>query len=200
MQKPPVGDSLLFRQLQQLQAQYQAVTDTMHEAVYLVDLDGRLVFANPALTWLTHYSLDALLGQPSTMLFTPETTPKILERRRAILQGEGITLYRQRQMLRKDGQQVDVEVSTLGLSIAGRIAGFVVVIRDLTDRLQLETQLRQSQKMQALGTLVGGIAHDFNNILAAVLGYAELIGDQVPQDSGARAHLHQILVAGERAR
>lgn len=195
-----IENSDLFGQLQQLQARDKAVTDTMHEAVYVVNLEGRIVFANPALARLSHYSLQDLLGQPSTMLYPPAVTPGILRRRRAHLQGTDRVPYRQLTMIRKDGQHIDIEVSTAGLAVDGRVEGFVVVIRDITERLQLETQLRQSQKMQALGTLVGGIAHDFNNLLGVVLGYADLTLQAVPQESMAWNHLKQILVAGERAR
>jgi PAS domain S-box-containing protein len=193
-------NSDLFGQIQQLQARDKAVTDTMNEAVYVVNLDGHIVFANPALARLSHYSLEDLLGQPSTMLYPPATTPIILRRRRELLRGADRAPYQQRQIIRKDGQPVDVEVSTTGLAVDGRVEGFVVVVRDLTERLQLETQLRQSQKMQAMGTLVGGIAHDFNNLLGVVLGYADLTLQAVPEESMARNHLKQILVAGERAR
>ena len=195
-----IEHSDLFNQIQQLQARDKAVTDTMHEAVYVVNLEGHIVFANPALARLSHYSLEDLPGLPSTVLYPSATTPEILRRRNALLRGADSAPYHQRQMIRKDGQQVDVEVSTSGLAIDGRIDGFVVVVRDITERLQLETQLRQSQKMQALGTLVGGIAHDFNNILGVVLGYAELTLAKVPQESVAWNNLQQILVAGDRAK
>jgi PAS domain S-box-containing protein len=195
-----IENSDLFSQLQQLQARDNAVMDTMHEAVYVVNLEGHIVFANPALARLSHYSLQDLLGQPSTMLFPPGVTPRILRRRREHLQGVDRVPYRQLTMLRKDGQQIDIEVSTTGLTVDGRVEGFVVVIRDITERLQLEIQLHQSQKMQEIGTLVGGIAHDFNNILAAVLGYADLTLSAVPRESVAWNNLQQILVAGERAR
>ena len=195
-----IENSDLFGQIQQLQARDKAVTDTMHEAVYVVNLEGHIVFANPALARLSHYSLEDLLEMPSTMLYPPATTPVILRRRRELLRGADRAPYQQRQMIRKDGQPVDVEVSTAGLAVDGRIEGFVVVVRDITERLQLETQLRQSQKMQALGTLVGGVAHDFNNILGAVLGYAELTLNNVSRESRAWNYLKQILVAGERAR
>ena len=195
-----IEKSDLFGQIQQLQARDKAVTDTMHEAVYVVNLEGHIVFANPALARLSYYSLEDLLGMPSTMLYPPSTTPVILRRRHELLQGADRAPYQQRQIIRKDGQQVDVEVSTAGLAVDGRTEGFVVVVRDITERLQLETQLRQSQKMQALGTLVGGVAHDFNNILGAVLGYAELTLNSVSRESMAWNYLKQILVAGERAK
>src|SRR5262249_53275820 len=68
------------------------------------------------------------------------------------------------------------------------------------ERLRLEAQLRQAQKLEAIGTLTGGIAHDFNNILSAILGYTELTLDDVPQDSVAWRNLRNVLTAGERAK
>jgi nitrogen-specific signal transduction histidine kinase/CheY-like chemotaxis protein len=74
-----------------------------------------------------------------------------------------------------------------------------VVARDITERLQLETQLRQAQKMEAVGRLAGGVAHDFNNVLTAIFGYADLLADELPADSAARRDLEEMRTAATRA-
>lgn len=76
----------------------------------------------------------------------------------------------------------------------------LIIAHDVTTQRQLEAQLRQAQKMEAVGTLASGIAHDFNNILAAMLGYTELTLDDVAQDSRAWCNLQAVLTAGQRAR
>jgi PAS domain S-box-containing protein len=89
----------------------------------------------------------------------------------------------------------------------GRITHYEGIVLDVTQcqlasakKKELEGQLRQAQKMEAIGTLAGGIAHDFNNILAAILGYTELLMEDVPRGSTAKANLEEILNAGIRAR
>jgi PAS domain S-box-containing protein len=80
-------------------------------------------------------------------------------------------------------------------------AQFIVgIISDITERKRLEIQLRQSQKMEAIGTLAGGIAHDFNNILGGIIGYTELTMDSVPKNSEEHYFLTQVKKAGERAK
>jgi PAS domain S-box-containing protein len=89
----------------------------------------------------------------------------------------------------------------------GKKLGAVVATHDITDRRkaeeetrQLENQLRQAQKLEAIGTLAGGIAHDFNNILGAIIGYAELAHEDIPATSRSRKHLQEVLKAGHRAK
>jgi two-component system cell cycle sensor histidine kinase/response regulator CckA len=78
----------------------------------------------------------------------------------------------------------------------GRIQGTIGMGLDITERVQLEAQFRQAQKMEAVGRLAGGIAHDFNNLLTAILGYAELALEQLPADSDLAADIDQIKRAG----
>ncbi|MCK5227797.1 MAG: response regulator [Desulfobulbaceae bacterium] len=82
----------------------------------------------------------------------------------------------------------------------GRFQGFVHIARDITEQKQITSQLRQAQKMEAIGTLAGGIAHDFNNILAAIIGYSDLAKKNIPQDNSAKTYIEQVLKAGYRAK
>jgi signal transduction histidine kinase/ActR/RegA family two-component response regulator len=99
----------------------------------------------------------------------------------------------------RTGQLLEAEVNTCPMEFEGQMA-VLVVARDITERTRLEAQLRQVQKMQAIGTLAGGIAHDFNNILAAIMGYSELALYDVPHGSRIQRHLEEVLTAGKRAR
>ena len=81
-----------------------------------------------------------------------------------------------------------------------KVTHFVSVQRDVTQEVNLERQLRQSQKMEALGTLAGGIAHDFNNILAAIIGYADMMLDEITAGGPAYQSLQQIKNSGKRAK
>ncbi len=108
---------------------------------------------------------------------------------------------------RKDGTSVEVYSSHVYLNIPGREPEFYCIDFDLTERreseairAQLQSQLRESQKMEALGTLAGGVAHDFNNIVAAIIGNVELALDDVPEGSPARTSLTEIRKASRRAR
>ncbi|MGE3539223.1 MAG: PAS domain S-box protein [Candidatus Tectimicrobiota bacterium] len=193
-------NSELFSQVQRLQEQYRVVTEHLHDAVYMLDREGTIVFANPALARLTGYDLSALLGCSGLMLYAPEVLPQLVHRRDQVWQGQEASPYLQTRLLRRDGQRLAVEMSMAALTVDGQSVGLVVVARDMTSRLQLEAQLRQAQKMQAVGTLAGGIAHDFNNILTAILGYTELTLDEVPPATTAWRNLQRVLTASERAR
>ena len=101
----------------------------------------------------------------------------------------------------KSGSPVWVSWNNKALSDEnGKIIGIFSIGSDVTERRQLEDQLRQAQKMESIGTLAGGIAHDFNNILSPIIGFTEMTIDQLPADSRARSNLEKVLKAADRAK
>ena len=82
---------------------------------------------------------------------------------------------------------------------SGQVKGICAIARDITEKLKMEAQLAQAQKMEAIGTIAGGIAHDFNNILGAIVGYTELAQLDLSEGSATRAHLDAMLLAAKRA-
>jgi len=97
----------------------------------------------------------------------------------------------------RDGKVIDVEIHSYEITLGGRSLR-IAVMSDVTERRNLEEQLRHAQKMEALGRLAGGVAHDFNNLVTAILGYSTLL-DQRVCDEPARRDLAEIRKAGERA-
>lgn len=102
-----------------------------------------------------------------------------------------------RLLVRKDGYSEPVEIKTNPVKDEPDI--FVAVVRSVNQEISLERQLQQALKMEAIGTLAGGIAHDFNNILAVILGYGQIVKDQLPKDSATVKDVDQIINAGIRA-
>ena len=98
-----------------------------------------------------------------------------------------------------DGKEIPVEINAHLFDFKGRPT-ILSIVRDITDRKRSEAQLQQSQKMEAIGTLAGGIAHDFNNILSPLLGYAELLKEDLSDESPLQASVNEIIRASLRAR
>src|SRR5579863_4761132 len=98
----------------------------------------------------------------------------------------------------KDGKTAEVDILVQGIRHNGKDA-FLITPQDCTRRKQLEEQLRQAQKMEAVGLLAGGIAHDFNNLLTIINGYSQMVLASLPVNDENRAAIEQIMKAGERA-
>jgi PAS domain S-box-containing protein len=98
----------------------------------------------------------------------------------------------------EDNDPIHLDIVTLPMTLEGKPA-IQVIARDITKQKFLERSLRQSQKMEAIGTLAGGIAHDFNNILFSIIGYSELSFDELEENSPVRKNLREILEASKRA-
>ena len=192
-------NSELFNQVQRLEEQYRIVTESLHDAVYIVDAAGRITFVNAALERLTGYQRGELLGQSSAIFYEPSLVPMFAEHQRRALRGEAIPPHLEAKIVRKDGRRILAELSVTNLVLEGNIAGRIGVIRDVTERRHLETQLSQVQKTEALGQLAGGIAHDFNNLLQVILGYGELLLHQLGTRHPLAHYAQEVVKAADRA-
>ena len=170
------------------------------DTVLITDREGRIQYVNPAFEKLTGYAREEACGKTPRILKSGEQGPDTYQEMwKTLLAGRvyrGILVNR-----KKNGDliyYVEESISPVR-DPNGEITHFISNGRDLTERLRLEAQLVQAQKMDAIGRLAGGIAHDFNNLLTIITSYSELALDAVPQDSPLEDRLHEILLAARRA-
>lgn len=177
---------------------YRDLVENAHDIIYSHDLQGNYTSINKAGEQITGFTREEVLSLSLRQTVTPEDFPKANEMIRRKLAGERVTAY-EMEIVAKDGRRVAVEVNTKLIFQDGVPTGVQGIARDVTDRKQLEQQLRQSQKMEAIGQLAGGVAHDFNNLLTAINGYSSLALQRTNPDERIRGYLEEIKKAGDRA-
>jgi two-component system cell cycle sensor histidine kinase/response regulator CckA len=176
------------------------VLDNTRAVVFVKDLKGRYTLVNRQLEVDTGFTRAQILGKTDFDLFPAETAERLRDDDRRVLDSgepleiEGVTEF-------PTGPRVFISSKFPLRDREGRIDGLCGVATDITERKQLELQLRQSQKLDAVGRLASGIAHDFNNMLTGILASAELVGILLPaaRDPGIDESLDRIIHASERA-
>ncbi len=162
---------------------YRNLVENSSDAILMLDTERKIISCNRASLELFGYTMEEMLGQSARLIhpsegsfrrYGEEIYPVI--RRRGFHRTEW-------EFMRKDGSLISTEVvNSVVRDQDGRILGYVGVIRDITERKELEAQLRHAQKMEAIGTLAGGIAHDFNNLLQAILANTQMLSMQKDPD------------------
>ena len=179
---------------QKLQALFQASPG----AIIVLDPGGLVKIWNPTAVRLFGWTAEEVLDRPLPIVQEDKQGSFRLLRGLS-MQGEafsGVELTLQR----KDGAPIDISLSTAPLrDPEGNITGIMAIAVDLTAHKQLETQLIQAQKMEAVGRLAGGVAHDFNNLLTAMMSYGDLLLRGLKEDDPIRRHTEEILKAADRA-
>jgi two-component system cell cycle sensor histidine kinase/response regulator CckA len=169
------------------------------DTILVTNSEGAIEYVNPAFEAATGYSLPEIIGKNQSILKS-ELNPPVLYRElwetiRGKDGGRAIAVKR-----KKSGEvyYADESVSPIRNS-DGKLTHYVCNGRDLTERLRIEAELVQSQKMDAIGRLAGGVAHDFNNLLTIITSYSELALDSVTSESPAQTRIQEILSAAHRA-
>ena len=186
--------------LRESEEKYRTVLESNPDPVVVYDIEGKVTYFNPAFTRVFGWTLAERLGNKMDVFVPAEAwreTKMMIEK---VLAGERFSNV---ETLRynKKGDTIPVSVSgTIYKDKKGNPIGSVINLRDISHQKKLETQLKQAQKMEAIGTLAGGIAHDFNNILSSVIGYTELALDNEKRGSFQYQNLQEVLSAGHRAK
>ena len=186
----------------------RAAVESAPSGLLMTDSQGRIVLVNREVERMFGYAREELLGRPIEVLVPerlhaehPSFRSAFYSDPRARLMGRGRELHARR----KDGSEVPVEIGLTpvvteeGLFVISSIVDITARLEAETQRRELEGQLRQSQKLEAIGTLAGGIAHDFNNILGAIIGYGEL-AQREAQSATAAGDIQSLLDAAHRGK
>ena len=189
------------------QARLAAIVENSNDAIISRDLDGTILTWNSGATKMLGYTAAEAIGTSALQMFQGAQQSRWTVDREHLRRGT--TVSQESSIPARDGRMVPIQLSDSPIrDHAGTIVGTSTILHDITARKQaqnrqteLEAQLRESQKMQAIGTLAGGIAHDFNNVLGTILGNSELAYEDVTTDPAAvRESLNEIRKAGSRGR
>jgi PAS domain S-box-containing protein len=192
--------------LRKSQELYRKVVETSTDLVVLIELDGTIAYVSPSSREILGAEPETLVGTAYADSIHPDDFGATIEALRIVHSGGRVspTVARVRHA---DGTWVLMEgVPAPVLGEDGEPELVLAVVRDVTERERqaeeragLQEQLRQAQKMEAIGRLAGGIAHDFNNLVTAITGYGELALAQLPEEGPVRRHVEEMRRAGERA-
>ncbi len=183
--------------LQELSEFNESIIQNMAEGLIVVDGQGCITFVNPAQATLMGYGPGELIGRPWNTLVLPDQEAVIRGMEEAA--GHIRTGRYELELARRDGTRVSV-IASISLHSSGHgSSGYLIVFTDLSERKQLEGQLLQAQKMEAVGRLAGGVAHDFNNMLTAIVGFSDLLMSGFQLDDPRRDDVQEIRKAAERA-
>ncbi len=176
-----------------------SIINTMADPVFVKDSDRRFVLVNDALCAIVGRPREGLIGEDGDDMF-PEEETAVFRRIDDIVLDTGRENVNEEYLtnLSKKETRTIVTRKTRYIDPFGK-KFLVGVIRDITEHRKLEAQLRQSQKMEAVGTLAGGIAHDFNNILNVIMGYGVMVKDTLDPGSPEMEDMNEVLIAADRA-
>ena len=186
--------------LHQREEYFRALTEKATDITTVLNADGTFRYASPSVRQVLGYTPEELVGRLAFDYIHPEDLVRLKEIFSAVVETAGAGGRHEFRLRHKEGTWRALEATARNLLDDPNVAGVVVNSRDITERQQLEQQLRQAQKMEAVGQLAGGVAHDFNNMLAVVRGNAELLLMNADEHTSETTDcLKQITAASERA-
>jgi PAS domain S-box-containing protein len=193
--------------LRESQRWQKAILDNIPDIAWLKDREGKFIAANESLGQACGVKPEDLVGKTDFDIWQMDLAEKYGSDDKEVIQS-GKRKQVEEPLVDKDGKTTWIEtIKTPIWDDRGELVGITGIARDITERKQvekdkrnLEVQLQQAQKMEAIGTLAGGIAHDFNNILSAIIGYSELEYWNAREKGQTRSNLDQVLKAADRAK
>ena len=185
-------------ELRESEEKYRLITETSMDGIYQIFTTGKFIYLNDAIVKIGGYEKEEVLNMPFSDFIIERDLPRAMELFAELSAGKSVEA--ELTCKHKDGHNFLIYFNAVPTMVDGKLDMITGVMRDITERRQMETQLQQAQRMEAIGTLAGGIAHDFNNILGAIIGYTELTLEEMAENEKARRRLEKVLQSGLRAR
>jgi PAS domain S-box-containing protein len=193
--------------LRESEHRYRLLADNVTDVIWVSDMNLQLTYVSPSIIHQTGYTAEETMARPLKEVLAPDSL-RLLRK----VFAEELKMENNERKDRNRSRTIEVEVecknrSTIWAEVTmsflrdpfGKTTGIIGVARDITNRRQLESQLQQAQRMEAIGTLAGGVAHDLNNILSGIVSYPELILMDLPEDSPLKKPVLTIQKSGEKA-
>ncbi|MDW8129855.1 MAG: PAS domain S-box protein [Bryobacterales bacterium] len=179
-------------QLQRSEQRFHLFSEAAFEGL-LIHERGAILDLNTALARMFGYEPAEMIGRQVWEFLTPESQQEVKTRVEALVEASYELTG-----VRRNGETFPIEVRAKNMPWEGRNLR-VVAVRDITERKRLERQLSEAQKMEAVGRLAGGVAHDFNNLLTVIVGYTQMLMEELPEGDPRHTAAHEILNAAQRA-
>jgi two-component system cell cycle sensor histidine kinase/response regulator CckA len=187
-------------QIEAREARFRALVERNDALISILDERGHALYVSPSYTAILGYTPEELYAMPDLFsLVHPEDLAWVQEQFAEVARRPVVTLPRPLRAVTSDGRIRHVLLTFTDRRHDPAVGGVIGNGRDVTEELLLEEQLRQAQKMEAIGQLAGGVAHDFNNLLTVIKGYGDFIRAASAPDDDRRAHAEEIRHAADRA-
>jgi PAS domain S-box-containing protein len=185
--------------LQRSEERFSYLIQNLSDVITVVAVDGTMLYHSPSIERVAGYKPSELLGKSLLSFIHPDDEPAVRAALERVTLKVGSAAPPEFRFCRKDGTWVWLESVGNNLLNDVAVGGIVVTSRDVTGRRGLEEQVRQAQKMEAVGRLAGGIAHDFNNLLMVIRGYAEIVQQEESASPSVRKSVDTIVRTTESA-
>jgi len=185
--------------LQRSEERFRALVQYSSDCVCVMDGEANFTYVTPSIERILGYTPEEFVDIDRTNLVHDDDLIRVADAYSRVFQEEGATARFEGRFRAKDGSYRWVDAALTNLLHEPHVEGVVANFYDITERRSIEAQLRQSQKMDAIGRLAGGVAHDFNNILAVITNTASFLHDGLPDDAEMREDVAEIQNASRRA-